>query len=329
MEKKRMIPWDSILGAFKDEISVTQQEKLDKWLLEEQNRLLYNDLHLVWLSILQENLEHSSNVDELWGKMEKRMKRRSFFIQPFYRSRLGIVAVVSAILIFCFSTFAFYYIGDYVEKESALYTYTSLNGKSKVFLPDGSLVWLNAQSSLSYSFDKKEDRRQVILEGEACFEVAKDKKKPFIVTCGETEIEVFGTVFNVNSINGVEVSLLSGSVSVRSGDQFKHLSPGEVAICNTISKEINIEKRDVNFDVLWAQESINFERKSIRELSSSLSKWYGVTILLDPKIPDDQAYTFKITVEPLEEILRLMARTNPIEYSFDENNVLRIKRKNN
>ena len=78
---------------------------------------------------------------------------------------------------------------------------------------------------------------------------------------------------------------------------------------------------------MWAQESVRFEKQSIRELTKYLSKWYGVKIILDPSVPTDQAYTFSIKHEPLEEVLRLMARVNPIQYSFDENNVVIITNK--
>ncbi|MDD4515769.1 FecR family protein [Massilibacteroides sp.] len=324
---RRRIPWDILLPAFKQEITSEQEELLNIWLEKDDNFQIYSDLHRLWLNIIRDNIEHQSDVEKQWEKLEKRINNQSSSHKIFMWKRISIVSAVASFLILCLGIFGFYINDEHSPKELVMHTYSSLNGKSKVLLPDGSVVWLNTQSSITYSGALNDAKRLVSLQGEAYFEVAKDKTRPFIVSCDDAEIEVFGTSFNVNSHENVKVSLLSGSVSVKSDSITKQIHPGEIAICGTSVDKIIVQNSDVTFDAIWARESINFERKSIRELSSYLSKWYGVTILLDPTIPDDQAYTFKITIEPLEEILRLMARTNPIEYSFDENNVLTIRRK--
>lgn len=305
-----------------------QEVLLDKWLEEKENAQLYNELHHLWLNIIRDNLTHQSEIDAQWTKMQKRINRSENASKRFTLKRSTILSAIASLFILCLISFSVYNRAkDNAQHSAITNTYSSLNGKSKVLLPDGSIVWLNTQSSLTYLGSFQDDKRVVSLQGEAYFEVTKDEKRPFIVSCKGIEVEVFGTTFNVDAHENIAVSLLSGSVAVKSAHTTKQINPGEVAICKTGSEEIKVEKRDVNFDALWARESISFERQSIRDLSSFLSKWYGVTILLDPTIPDEQAYTFKITTEPLEEILRLMARTNPIEYSFDENNTVKIKRR--
>ena len=88
----------------------------------------------------------------------------------------------------------------------------------------------------------------------------------------------------------------------------------------------SIEKKttDVSISCLWAKESLRFEKKTIYELTGYLSEWYGMDIRLDPSLPTDQAYTFTITHESLEEVLCLIAKITPIEYVFDEDNTVRI-----
>ena len=76
---------------------------------------------------------------------------------------------------------------------------------------------------------------------------------------------------------------------------------------------------------MWTQESVRFEQKTLKELARYLTRWYGVKVIVDSSITDDQAYTFTIKNEPLEEILRLMARIHPITYSFDENDKVTIR----
>ena len=215
-------------------------------------------------------------------------------------------------------------------KGEPVYTYSSLTGKSKVILPDGSQVWLNTESTLEYSASAWNRTRNVKLKGEAYFDVKKDLNHPFIVKSDNFDVKVHGTTFNVEARDNeptINVSLLSGSVEVTNGSVSRQIVPGETAVCSKRNGTIQAEKGNVSFAAMWASESIHFERKSIRELSKYLSKWYGVKIILDSRIPEDQAYTFSIRHEQLEEILRLMARTNPIQYSFDEENIVRIMHK--
>lgn len=217
-----------------------------------------------------------------------------------------------------------------VSNQFAVLTYSSLNGKSKVILPDGTKVWLNAESTLEYSTSLWSKKRNVFLKGEAYFEVAKDSERLFVVNGGGVAVKVYGTVFNVEARENdknVNVSLLSGSILVENAGASQMLTPGDVAVCLKNKPSIRTERFDVAFSSIWAHESIRFERKSIRELTEYLSKWYGVKIVLDPQVPTDQAYTFSIKHESLEEVLRLIARINPIQYSFDENNAVRITNK--
>lgn len=93
------------------------------------------------------------------------------------------------------------------------------------------------------------------------------------------------------------------------------------------SKHFVLRIIDVSISCLWAKESLRFEKKTIYELTGYLSEWYGMDIRLDPSLPTDQAYTFTITHESLEEVLCLIAKITPIEYVFDEDNTVRITRK--
>ena len=90
------------------------------------------------------------------------------------------------------------------------------------------------------------------------------------------------------------------------------------------SRGFGHKKEGENFDT---PSSLRFEKKTIYELTGYLSEWYGMDIRLDPSLPTDQAYTFTITHESLEEVLCLIAKITPIEYVFDEDNTVRITRK--
>lgn len=324
------IPWNIIIARFKDEISLADQEVLNQWLTSEKNQTIYIELRALWLSLLQEGIEYKSDVDALWVRMEARMNKNKPKEVRFTLNRFRWMSGVASVLLLMLFSFTGFITNQWYNTNTIAQTYSSLNGKSKVTLPDGSDVWLNAESTIEYSASAWGRTRNVNLTGEAYFDIKKDPDRPFIVKSHGVAVKVYGTTFNVearDSKNDINVSLLSGSVSVETGNVSEQIIPGETAVCTRNTGEIIIEKSDVEFAAMWAKESVRFERKSIKELTKYLSKWYGVKIILDPSIPEDQAYTFSIQSEPLEEILRLMARINPVQYSFDEKNVVSIKKK--
>ena len=205
-------------------------------------------------------------------------------------------------------------------------TYTALTGKSKVMLPDSSIVWLNKGATLSYKLNQKDERR-VILKGEALFDVYKNPQKSFVVETRDIEVKVFGTTFSVRTMDGEEdirVSLLKGSVAVATGNQIEKIVPGEMAIYSSKIDRIKKEKVDVAFESLWAKDTLNIERMPLKMVVRYLEKWYNKKILLGESVSKNQAFTFSLTDEPLEEVLRLISRISPIQYQFNDDDIVVI-----
>ena len=145
-------------------------------------------------------------------------------------------------------------------------------------------------------------------------------------------VKVHGTVFNMKARekqDHVDVSLLSGLVVVENHGVSRSLNPGETAVCKKKSvPSIEKKKPRMFLSLAFGQKNPCVSRKkTIYELTGYLSEWYGMDIRLDPSLPTDQAYTFTITHESLEEVLCLIAKITPIEYVFDEDNTVRITRK--
>lgn len=165
-------------------------------------------------------------------------------------------------------------------EPNRLNTLSTAKGETyQVRLPDGSLVWLNAASSLTYSATLIESGvRRVKLDGEGYFEIAKDKTHPFIVATEKQEIKVLGTHFNVNSYNDepeTKTSLLEGSVKINEASVIK---PGEQAITNS-NKKTRIEEADVNSAVAWKNGKFIFEEENIESIMRKLSRWYNVEVI--------------------------------------------------
>lgn len=324
---KKNIPWAILIKKLKCEILPEEQQELDRWLTDDESREVYRQIQVVWDNLLLEGMSYESNIDNMWKKIECRIRESEPRMVQFSLSRLRRWTAVASVFLLMLLSVTVYTTNQWRKAGAIEQTYSAMGGKSKVILPDGSKVWLNAESDIKYTSSAWGKERNVELTGEALFEVVKDAERPFIVKTGKFEVVVHGTTFNVDAKEEYEemsVSLINGAVSVKSGNEVKNISPGEEAVCAKNTGTITVNKADVGFAALWAQESLRFEKKNIKELAKYLSKWYGVKIIIDPSVPNDQAYTFSVKNEPLEEILRLMARLNPVKYSFSEDNVVKI-----
>jgi transmembrane sensor len=176
-------------------------------------------------------------------------------------------------------------------------------------LSDGSHVWLNAGSSIRYPVMFTGKERTVTISGEAYFEVAHDKHKPFSVSKGNMEIEVLGTHFNVNAYDDepdMRVTLLEGKVKVSATDS-RLLKPGQQAIMTdhiTVTDQISIEQI-----MAWKDGLFNFRDKSLPAIMREIARWYDVQVRYEGKMPD-----FLVTGETrrdntLAELITILQRS--------------------
>jgi ferric-dicitrate binding protein FerR (iron transport regulator) len=150
--------------------------------------------------------------------------------------------------------------------------------KSKVYLPDGTEVWLNASSKLSYhSFSEKS--RQVSLTGEAYFKVKRNEKSPFTVKITSCDIKVLGTEFNVMAYDQMkrkEITLFKGKVNVKTGTGSVLLDAGDKLLIsnNTVQRQ----KANLDQTYGWVENKFNFSKVPLNELILRLENWYDVDI---------------------------------------------------
>lgn len=170
-------------------------------------------------------------------------------------------------------------------------TISTPRGKQfQLLLPDGTKVWLNAGSSLSYPvvFDGKE--RRVDITGEAYFEVARDPQQPFKVKMGmNAEIEVLGTHFNVNAYPDepqISTTLLEGSVRISAAAASKILKPGYQASMK--NGEIAIKAVDVEEAIAWKNGLFIFADTDIETVMRQLGRWYDIEVVIDPAVKKRQ-----------------------------------------
>ena len=206
--------------------------------------------------------------------------------------------------------------------------FCAFGGKSLAHLADGSTVWLQSGSTLACDGSFGAESRNVKLRGEGFFDIAKDPERPFTVEVEGLRIRVHGTKFNVNTSledRTVAVSLVEGSVALDSGKgEQRQLYPGEIARYHTATQKLDICRGNVELESCWAAGKLVFERQSLGEICRYLSRWYDIRIDISPALARNYAYTFTITDEPLEAILRIMSRINPIVYTFSDNRSVSI-----
>lgn len=164
---------------------------------------------------------------------------------------------------------------------------TPKGGQYQVRLPDRSSVWLDAASSISFPSTFTGDKRQVQLAGEAYFEVAKDRAKPFLVNVEDKQqIEVLGTHFNVQAYpddRDIKTTLLEGSVKLLYKNKQAILKPGQTAVNNT-DQSLIIKPADIYEVMAWKNNMFVFNNENIKSIMKRLSRWYDVDVVFEGNV---------------------------------------------
>jgi ferric-dicitrate binding protein FerR (iron transport regulator) len=215
------------------------------------------------------------------------------------------------------------YAGSLAAKAHTAVVYNTLTtprgGQYKVVLADGTRVWLNASSSLHFptAFTGKE--RNVELTGEAYFEVAGNKEKPFHVNVNGIDVEVLGTHFNINAYadeTAVKTTLLEGSVRVVSGGTAGLLRPGEQGVLNKKGTGIEIKKVDMNEVIAWKNGLFQFDGADIKSIMRQIGRWYDVEIEYSGEV-SKRRFEGKISRDAqLSDVLKILELSN-VKFSVE------------
>ena len=195
--------------------------------------------------------------------------------------------------------------------------------RSKIVLPDGSSVWLNAGSSLKFRVPFDSFSRDVALTGEAFFDVKKNPDAPFIVQSGTARVKVYGTRFNCKAFsdeNKIEVVLEEGKVSLNTGGADKVIEkimkPGDRAVIDRSDNQTNITNEKIEKYIAWHDGKLVFDETPMQEVAIQLSRWYGVEVVID----DPKIMKYRITTtfdnESLHQVLELLRISSPIDIQY-------------
>jgi len=205
-----------------------------------------------------------------------------------------------------------------------------LGATSKLQLPDGTHVWLNSGSTLTYPLSfRKHHTRLVELHGEGYFKVAKDKTAPFIVDMADMDVKVTGTVFNARAYDDeayATVALVEGSVELGSeankGKEFtkyESLRPYEVAFLDKRDNQLKIEaKSDLDKYTAWREGRTVFDNDPIEIVADKFEKLFNVNVKIQSKDLLQYRFTATFVNETLERALKILSISSPIHYKIIE-----------
>lgn len=307
-------------------------EKVAVWLSSEEG--------MNWISdnsdeIFRKLTESESEVDVPTEEMLENIHRQ---IRMLIRKRKlrRIVSVAAAVLLPVMFISLFWIninsrVGNILFASSETVSESAVLGERKVVVfQDGTKVYLNAGSKLSYpSFWSLSDR-DVKLEGEAFFQVEKNPKRPFVVDMNGVSLTVYGTRFNAKAYpqdDAVEVILFDGDVVFNAVGKDYDMEPSEqLAYSRSTGNVEIISLKSPDDQILWTENVIMFRNNTLREIADVLSRWYNVSFVMEDELLYSRTFTLKTDHQPLHVLLEEMEYVSDLHFEVD-GNVVKVTQK--
>ena len=309
-------------------------DDLKKWIAESaENQQYFIRQREIWFSAVSREAASVYDKDKAFENFRNRVEsqkeiqstsRRGFSLSALWRYA-AVVAIIIAVG--CIS----YWQGEVNVKDTFadISVEAPLGSKTKLYLPDGTLVWLNAGSRMTYSQGFGVDNRKVELEGEGYFEVKRNEKIPFFVKTKDLQLQVLGTKFNFRDYpedHEVVVSLLEGKVGLNNllrEEKEAVLSPDERAVLNKANGLLTVESVTASNASQWTDGYLFFDEELLPDIAKELERSYNVKI----HIANDSLKTFRFygnfvrREQNIQEVLEALASTEKMQYKIEERNI--------
>lgn len=313
-----------LLKFIKGEATKKEKEDVLAWIYEnEANKKQYINLKNAWSLSLYRSVPNNQKAENAWQLFRKKLKRNIILRKAVIYSALKYAAIV--ILAFCAGLTGekIFLTKDKVGDIGGTTIIEVPSGQSaEITLPDGSNVYLNSETKLSYSDRFVKDERIVHLEGEGFFEVSEDKKHPFIVETKNLNLCVFGTSFNVEAYNNfpINVTLVEGSLGLNSkqGSRLVRMKPGESVIYDIVKKKISLKKVDTELYTSWRKGIITFRNVQLKDIAKKIERWYNVEIeILSNELKEQRYSGTLLKSKPVDQILEALSLTASFKYEIE------------
>ncbi len=346
--------YELIAAHLAGETDKEQNEQLREWLgRSAENKRVFEEMSAMWIYGLTDGKRMEESKEIVLGGVLASVRRRRL-LKP--------VAAVAAIAVAVSLGFAasavFFRPRQVVETvtvepepiagpEGEIAISTLPGQKAEATLSDGTKVWLNSGTTITYPAAYGiEERNATLVEGEVFMEVAKNEEMPFVLNTSEGFIKVHGTSFNVRdyaSDHSMTISLKEGSIEyVASDNQSKVMMvPGQKVVLDKIadvelkervdsvvksSPAMVLQKCDTEIESVWRFGELKIERKGFSDLMTEMERWYGVEIEVSGNVPVDSYYWMTIKTESLREMLGLLRKITPLSYEINGKQVsIKIK----
>ena len=309
-------------------------DELKTWIAASaENQQYFIRQREIWFSAVSREAASVYDKDKAFENFRNRVEsqkeiqstsRRGFSLSALWRYA-AVVAIIIAVG--CIS----YWQGEVNVKDTFadISVESPLGSKTKLYLPDGTLVWLNAGSRMTYSQGFGVDNRKVELEGEGYFEVKRNEKIPFFVKTKDLQLQVLGTKFNFRDYpedHEVVVSLLEGKVGLNNllrEEKEAVLSPDERAVLNKANGLLTVESVTASNASQWTDGYLFFDEELLPDIAKELERSYNVKI----HIANDSLKTFRFygnfvrREQNIQEVLEALASTEKMQYKIEERNI--------
>jgi transmembrane sensor len=313
---------DLIRGFLRRQVTREEIKVLEKWIEEHpSNRALFHKINTAF-QLHPENQDGYQHTDEAWKNVSQTIegvseRKKTILLQPSRFSLLKIAAAVT-ILLMAGAIASRYFTGELTPASDEAVTLQAEQIKKRLVLPDGTVVWLNANSSIQYASGFGTAARKVILQGEAFFDVAKTGID-FIVQTENLSIQVKGTRFNVAAFgSGKECATLEEGrvvLKVKDGDVFD-MRPGEQVTFDHQSNAVSLKTVNPMDYSVWKEDPLEFRQASLREILRAVEARYHVTIQIEDRIATRENISMTIQEETLEEVLELIGISASLRYDI-------------
>ena len=291
---------------------------------------LYTTLNEHWNEFDKFDELSDEKKKALWGTIDSRIgpnvQKRVPFMMKFRPYMSKVAAAVILLVMGTWSVFLSidnYRMQVYAERDISISSGDL--GRSKVVLPDGSSVHLNAKSVLSYQASFGKVDRRVRLSGEGLFQVKKDSGKEFVVEAGQMNIVVKGTTFNVSAYESdevVEMALVEGRVQVDIDsspyDSFV-VSPNQKVVFNKKTGRMKLMQTDAQKEIVWLIDNLQFHKTKMRDVFEQLEHKYHVKFKYEDVDFLDDTYSGAFDNKRIEGVLFVLKQHYHFEYTMKEN----------
>ncbi|MBW6536582.1 MAG: FecR family protein [Mariniphaga sp.] len=346
-EKKALIDY------FSGNLSAEDSKILNKWLeRSEANKLLFDQLSDVWQSVNLIKYHDKIDVEKAWKEIQYQLNKSNSAQQQTTFKWLKVAAVF--VLVFISGGIAHYFLSqkpETTEYPLQVEYFAPLGSRSFIKMPDGSKIWLNAGTTLTYKNNFGTDNREVYLTGEAFFEIEKNPLFPFIVQTSDISITALGTKFNVKAYDEektIETMLVEGSIRLE-GNNFKLaeeiiLKEKEKAIFTKKEQTINLTEQnslpkeniaeikpkselkiitsvEPEPIISWKDERWIINNEKLSSLSKKLERRYAVNFIFDNDLLKEYAFGGTLEDETLEQVLDAICSSSPVKYVIEGKSV--------